>query len=64
MTTKKFTLTYKDSNISEIETKTTSHKQQQEKKTLVKLLIPQIPTPAPIVNKGNIYCSSIQTFGI
>lgn len=39
---KEFTLTYKDSNISEIETKTIVSQTTTRKKILIKLLIPQI----------------------
>lgn len=63
MTTKKFTLTYKDSNISEIETKTIVSQTTTRKKDTCKVAYTSDTTPAPIVNKGNIMLFNT-TFGI
>ena len=51
---KKFTLTYKDSNISEIETKTIVSQTTTRKKDTCKVAYTSTATPTPIVNKGNI----------
>ena len=59
---KKFTLTYKDSNISEIETKTIVS-QTTRKKDTCKVAYTSTATPTPIVNKGNIMLFNT-TFGI
>ena len=60
---KKFTLTYKDSNISEIETKTIVSQTTTRKKDTCKVAYTSTATPAPIVNKGNIMLFNT-TFGI
>ena len=60
---KKFTLTYKDSNISEIETKTIVSQTTTRKKDTYKVAYTSDTTPAPIVNKGNIILFNT-TFGI
>ena len=60
---KEFTLTYKDSNISEIETKTIVSKTTTRKKDTCKVAYTSDTTPAPIVNKGNIMLFNT-TFGI
>lgn len=60
---KKFTLTYKDSNISEIETKTIVSQTTTRKKDTCKVAYTSDTTPAPIVNKGNIMLFNT-TFGI
>ena len=60
---KKFTLTYKDSNISEIETTTIVSQTTTRKKDTCKVAYTSDTTPAPIVNKGNIMLFNT-TFGI
>ena len=60
---KEFTLTYKDSNISEIETKTIVSQTTTRKKDTCKVAYTSDTTPAPIVNKGNIMLFNT-TFGI
>lgn len=60
---KEFTLTYKDSNISEIETKTIVSQTTTRKKDTCKVAYTSTATPAPIVNKGNIMLFNT-TFGI
>ena len=60
---KEFTLTYKDSNISEIETKTIVSKTTTRKKDTYKVAYTSDTTPTPIVNKGNIMLFNT-TFGI
>ena len=60
---KKFTLTYKDGNISEIETKTIVSQTTTRKKDTCKVAYTSDTTPAPIVNKGNIMLFNT-TFGI
>jgi len=58
-----FTLTYKDGNISEIETKTIVSQTTTRKKDTYKVAYTSDTTPAPIVNKGNIMLFNT-TFGI
>ena len=60
---KEFTLTYKDSNISKIETKTIVSQTTTRKKDTCKVAYTSDTTPAPIVNKGNIMLFNT-TFGI
>lgn len=60
---KEFTLTYKDSNISEIETKTIVSQTTTRKKDTCKVAYTSTATPTPIVNKGNIMLFNA-TFGI
>ena len=60
---KKFTLTYKDSNISEIETTTIVSQTTTRKKDTYKVAYTSDTTPVPIVNKGNIMLFNT-TFGI
>ena len=60
---KEFTLTYKDSNISEIETKTIVSQTTTRKKDTYKVAYTSEATPTPIVNKGNIMLFNT-TFGI
>ena len=60
---KKFNLTYKDSNISEIETKTIVSQTTTRKKDTCKVAYTSTATPTPIVNKGNIMLFNT-TFGI
>ena len=60
---KEFTLTYKDSNISEIETKTIISQTTTRKKDTCKVAYTSDTTPTPIVNKGNIMLFNT-TFGI
>ena len=60
---KEFTLTYKDSNISEIETKTIVSQTTTRKKDTCKDAYTSTATPTPIVNKGNIILFNT-TFGI
>lgn len=60
---KGFTLTYKDSNISEIETTTIVSQTTTRKKDTYKVAYTSDTTPAPIVNKGNIMLFNT-TFGI
>ena len=60
---KKFTLTYKNSNISEIETTTIVSQTTTRKKDTCKVAYTSDTTPAPIVNKGNIMLFNT-TFGI
>lgn len=60
---KKFTLTYKDSNISEIETTTIVSQTTTRKKDTCKVAYTSTATPTPIVNKGNIMLFNA-TFGI
>ena len=60
---KEFTLTYKDSNISEIETKTIVSQTTTRKKDTCKVAYTSTGTPTPIVNKGNIMLFNT-TFGI
>ena len=60
---KELTLTYKDSNISEIETKTIVSQTTTRKKDTCKVAYTSDTTPAPIVNKGNIMLFNT-TFGI
>ena len=60
---KEFTLTYKDSNISEIETKTIVSQTTTRKKDTCKVAYTSDTTPTPIVNKGNIMLFNT-TFGI
>ena len=60
---KEFTLTYKDSNISKIETKTIVSQTTTRKKDTYKIAYTSDTTPAPIVNKGNIMLFNT-TFGI
>lgn len=60
---KEFTLTYKDSNISEIETTTIVSQTTTRKKDTYKVAYTSDTTPAPIVNKGNIMLFNT-TFGI
>ena len=60
---KKFTLTYKDSNISEIETTTIVSQTTTRKKDTCKVAYTSTATPTPIVNKGNIMLFNT-TFGI
>ena len=62
-TYKRFTLTYKDSNISEIETKTIVSQTTTRKKDTCKVAYTSTATPTPIVNKGNIMLFNT-TFGI
>ena len=58
-----FTLTYKDGNISEIETKTIVSQTTTRKKDTCKVAYTSTATPTPIVNKGNIMLFNT-TFGI
>lgn len=58
-----FTLTYKDGNISEIETKTIVSLTTTRKKDTCKVAYTSTATPTPIVNKGNIMLFNA-TFGI
>ena len=60
---KEFTLTYKDSNISEIETKTIVSQTTTRKKDTCKVAYTSTATPTPIVNNGNIMLFNT-TFGI
>ena len=60
---KEFTLTYKNSNISEIETTTIVSQTTTRKKDTCKVAYTSDTTPAPIVNKGNIMLFNT-TFGI
>ena len=60
---KEFTLTYKDSNISEIKTTTIVSQTTTRKKDTCKVAYTSDTTPAPIVNKGNIMLFNT-TFGI
>lgn len=60
---KEFTLTYKDSNISEIETKTILSPATTKQKDTCKVAYTSTATPTPIVNKGNIMLFNT-TFGI
>ena len=60
---KEFTLTYKDSNISEIETTTIVSQTTTRKKDTCKVAYTSTATPTPIVNKGNIMLFNT-TFGI
>ena len=60
---KEFTLTYKDSNISEIETTTIVSQTTTRKKDTYKVAYTSDTTPVPIVNKGNIMLFNT-TFGI
>lgn len=60
---KEFTLTYKDSNISEIETKTIVSQTTTRKKDTYKVAYTSDITPVPIMNKGNIMLFNT-TFGI
>ena len=60
---KEFTLTYKDNNISEIETKTIVSQTTTRKKDTCKVAYTSTATPTPIVNKGNIMLFNT-TFGI
>ena len=60
---KEFTLTYKDSNVSEIETKTIVSQTTTRKKDTCKVAYTSDTTPTPIVNKGNIMLFNT-TFGI
>ena len=60
---KGFTLTYKDSNISEIETTTIVSQTTTRKKDTCKVAYTSTATPTPIVNKGNIMLFNA-TFGI
>ena len=60
---KELTLTYKDSNISEIETKTIVSQTTTRKKDTCKVAYTSTATPTPIVNKGNIMLFNT-TFGI
>ena len=60
---KEFTLTYKDSNISEIETTTIVSQTTTRKKDTYKVAYTSDTTPTPIVNKGNIMLFNT-TFGI
>ena len=60
---KELTLTYKDSNISEIETKTIVSQTTTRKKDTYKVAYTSDTTPTPIVNKGNIMLFNT-TFGI
>ena len=60
---KEFTLTYKDRNISEIETKTIVSQTTTRKKDTCKVAYTSTATPTPIVNKGNIMLFNT-TFGI
>ena len=60
---KKFTLTYKDGNISEIETKTILSPATTKQKDTCKVAYTSTATPTPIVNKGNIMLFNT-TFGI
>ena len=60
---KEFTLTYKDSNVSEIETKTIISQTTTRKKDTCKVAYTSTATPTPIVNKGNIMLFNT-TFGI
>ena len=60
---KEFTLTHKDSNIAEIETKTIVSQTTTRKKDTCKVAYTSTATPAPIVNKGNIMLFNT-TFGI
>jgi len=60
---KELTLTYKDSNISEIETKTIVSQTTTRKKDTCKVAYTSDTTPTPIVNKGNIMLFNT-TFGI
>ena len=60
---KEFTLTYKDSNISEIETKTIVSQTTTRKKDTYKVAYTSDTTPVPIMNKGNIMLFNT-TFGI
>ena len=60
---KEFTLTYKDGNISEIETKTIVSQTTTRKKDTCKVAYTSTATPTPIVNKGNIMLFNA-TFGI
>ena len=60
---KELTLTYKDSNISEIETTTIVSQTTTRKKDTCKVAYTSDTTPAPIVNKGNIMLF-YTTFGI
>ena len=58
-----FTLTYKDGNISEIETKTILSPATTKQKDTCKVAYTSTATPTPIVNKGNIMLFNT-TFGI
>ena len=60
---KEFTLTYKDSNVSEIEKKTIVSQTTTRKKDTCKVAYTSTATPTPIVNKGNIMLFNT-TFGI
>ena len=60
---KELTLTYKDSNISEIETKTILSPATTKQKDTCKVAYTSTATPTPIVNKGNIMLFNT-TFGI
>ena len=60
---KEFNLTYKDSNISEIETKTIVSQTTTRKKDTCKVAYTSTANPTPIVNKGNIMLFNT-TFGI
>ena len=58
-----FTLTYKDGNISEIETKTILSPATTKQKDTCKVAYTSTATPTPIVNKGNMMLFNT-TFGI
>ena len=58
-----FTLTYKDGNISEIETKTILSPATTKQKDTCKVAYTSTASPTPIVNKGNIMLFNT-TFGI
>jgi len=60
---KELTLTYKDSNISEIETKTILSPATTKQKDTCKVAYTSTASPTPIVNKGNIMLFNT-TFGI
>ena len=60
---KEFTLTYKDNNISEIETITILSPATTKQKDTCKVAYTSTATPTPIVNKGNIMLFNT-TFGI
>ena len=62
-TYKRFILTYKDGNISEIETKTILSPATTKQKDTCKVAYTSTATPTPIVNKGNIMLFNT-TFGI
>ena len=62
-TYKRFILTYKDGNISEIETKTILSPATTKQKDTCKVAYTSTTTPTPIVNKGNIMLFNT-TFGI